>query len=158
MNIILQDYESLWPEVWPQHKCRSLWPMFHGPVILPYILKTIWYMNILLWDYESVWQDIWPKKKFRLLWPMFMVQWFCHTLKTFWCMDIIFWDYESVWHDIWPQNKCRSLWHILWSSDFVISWRLFDMWTPYLGIMSQYDLMFDLNINVGHCHLYFIVQ
>ena len=27
--------------------------IFHGPVILPYILKTIC-MNIILWDYESV--------------------------------------------------------------------------------------------------------
>ena len=24
-------------------------------VILPYILKTTWYMNIIIWDYESVW-------------------------------------------------------------------------------------------------------
>ena len=23
------------------------WPTFHGPVILPYILKTIWCMNIV---------------------------------------------------------------------------------------------------------------
>ena len=24
--------------------------MFHGPVILPYILKTIWFVNIILSD------------------------------------------------------------------------------------------------------------
>ena len=28
----------------------------------------------------------------------------------------------------------------------------------YLGIMSQYDLMLDLKIKVGHCDLYFMVQ
>ena len=28
----------------------------------------------------------------------------------------------------------------------------------YLGLMSQYDLMFDLKIKVGHCDLYFMVQ
>ena len=30
--------------------------------------------------------------------------------------------------------------------------------TSYLGIMNQYDPMFDLKINVGHCDLYFMVQ
>ena len=39
--IILWEYESAWHNVWPKNKCRSLWPIFHGPVILPYILKTI---------------------------------------------------------------------------------------------------------------------
>ena len=40
MNIIIWDYESVWPKVWLQNKYRSLLPIFHGPVILPYILKT----------------------------------------------------------------------------------------------------------------------
>ena len=52
-------------------KCKSLWPIFHGPVILPYILKTIWFMNTILWDYESIWPDVWPKNKCRSLWPIF---------------------------------------------------------------------------------------
>ena len=43
MNIIILDYESVWLNV---YNCRSLWPIFHGPVILRYILKTIWWMNI----------------------------------------------------------------------------------------------------------------
>ena len=29
MNIILWDYGSVWPDVWPQNKCRSMWPIFH---------------------------------------------------------------------------------------------------------------------------------
>ena len=41
MNIILWDYGSVWPDVWPQNKYKSMWPIFHGPVILRYILKTI---------------------------------------------------------------------------------------------------------------------
>ena len=40
----------------------------------------------------------------------------------------------------------------------LISWRLFDVWTSYFGIMSRYDTTFDLKINVGHCDLYFMVQ
>ena len=44
-------------------KYRSLWPIFHGPVILHYILKTICCMNIILWDYGSVWRDVWFQNK-----------------------------------------------------------------------------------------------
>ena len=40
----------------------------------------------------------------------------------------------------------------------LISWRLFDVWTSYFRIISQYDLVFYLKINVCHCDLYFMVQ
>ena len=39
-------YESVLPKVLPQNEYRSLWPIFYGPVILHYILKTICCMNI----------------------------------------------------------------------------------------------------------------
>ena len=29
------------------------WPIFHGPVTLCYILKTVWYMTIIIMDYVS---------------------------------------------------------------------------------------------------------
>ena len=103
--------------VWPQNKYRLLWPIYHGPVILPYILKTFWYMNTVLWDYESVWPDVWPQNKYGHCDLYFMVKWFCR-----------------------------------------VSWRLFDVWTSYIRIMSQYDPTSDLKINVGHCDLYFMVQ
>ena len=92
--------------------------IFHGPVILAYILKTIWCMNILIWDCESVWPYVWP------------------------------------------QNKCSSLWPIFHAPVFfyLVSWRLFDVWTSLFGIVNQYDPTFDLKINVGHCDLYFMVQ
>ena len=52
-----QSYNiDLWVMKW-----RSAWPIFHGPVILPFILKTIWCMYIILWEYESVWPDVWPQ-------------------------------------------------------------------------------------------------
>ena len=40
------DNESVWHKLWVNNKCRSQWPIFHGPVILPYILKTIWLLNV----------------------------------------------------------------------------------------------------------------
>ena len=99
---------DLWVMKW-----RSAWPIFHGPLILPYILKTIWCMYIILSEYETVWPGIWPQNKCKSLWPIFhgpvIVP---YTLKTISCMNIIIWDNESVWPDAWPQNKCRSLWPI----------------------------------------------
>ena len=91
------EYESVQPDVWPQNKCRSLWPIFHGPVIVPFTLKTISCRNIIIWDYESVWPthdlkiDIWTSSlgkmgpyewtfdllnKCMSLWPIFHVFFF----------------------------------------------------------------------------------
>ena len=96
--IILSEYESVRPDIWPQNKCRSLWPIFHSPVIVPYTLKTISCMNII--------SDLsyWPIFHSPVILP--------YILKTIWCMYIILSEYESVQPDIWPQNKCRSLWPI----------------------------------------------
>ena len=61
------------------------------PVILPYILKTIWCMYIILSEYESVWPDVRPKNKCGSLWHIFhgpvIVP---YTLKTISCMNNIF--------------------------------------------------------------------
>ena len=159
MNIILQDYESVWPDIWPKNKCRSLWPIFHGPVILSYILKTIWYMNTILW-YESVWSDVWPKSRCRSLWPIFHGPVILpYNLKTVWCMNFILQDYESVWPDIWPQNKCRSLWPIFYGP-VILPYILKPIW--YMNtILWDYESVWpDVRpkIIVCRCDLYFMVQ
>ena len=160
MNISIWDYESVCPEVWPQNKCRSLWCIFYVPVILPYILKTIWYMNISIWDYESVWPEVWPQNKCRSLRPIFHGPVILpYILKTIWCINIIIWDCESVWPEVWPENKCRPLWRIFHGAVILrYILRLFDVWTSYFGIMGEYDPIFDLKTNVGHCDLCFMVQ
>ena len=146
---------DLWVMKW-----RSAWPIFHGPVFLPYILKTIWCMNIILWDYELVWPDVWPQNKWRSLWPIFHGPVILpYILKTGWCMNIILRDYESVWPDVWPQKNvghCDLYFLVQWFCH--VSWRLFDVWTSYFGIISEYGTTFDLKINVGLCDLYFMVQ
>ena len=49
--------------------------------------------------------------------------------------------------------------HISRSSDFALSLEDYLMYEqPYFGIMSPSDLTCDVKINVGHCHLYFMVQ
>ena len=65
--------------MWPQNKCRSLWPYFMVQWFLPYILKTVWYMNTILWDYESVtYNPMFDLKIFVGHCDLyFIVQWFC---------------------------------------------------------------------------------
>ena len=127
-------------------KCRSAWLIFHGLVILPYILKTFWCMNIILWDYESVWLEVWPQNKCRSLWPMFhgsvTLQ---YILKNFWCMNIILWDCRSVWSDVGLNinvGLCDLYVMVQWFC--LIFPRLFDAWVSYFQVMWQCDPNFDI--------------
>ena len=165
--MILWDYESIWPDVWPQNKCRSLWSIFQGPVILPYILKSIWCMNIMLCDYESVWHNIWPKNKWRALWPTFhgpvilpYISWSSDfALYLSWrLIDIwtpYFWIKSQYNPNVWPQNICSTLWPIF-RGPVILPYILKTI--HWLNIMSQYDLTSDLKIFVGHYNLYFMVH
>ena len=161
MNIILQDCESIWPDIGPQNKCRSLWPIFHGPVILPYILKTVWYMNTILWDYESIWRDVRPNNKCKSLTYYFMVQWFCFILWRLFDVwtsyfSIIMSQYDLIFYLKINVGHCVQHFVVRWLC--LISWRLCAAWTLYFGIMSQYDTTFNLKINIGHRDLYFMVH
>ena len=152
--------ESVCLDAWLQNKSGSLWPIFHGSVILPYILKAIWCINMIHWDNESVWRDAWPQNKRGSLLPIFHGSVILpYMLKTIWCINMIPWNNESVWLGAWPQNKSGSLWPIFHGS-VILPYILKAIWciTWYLGIMSQYDLMLDLKIKVGHYDLYFMVQ
>ena len=76
-------------------------------------------------------------------------------------MYIILWAHESVWPNVLPQNKCTVghcdlYFMVQWFC--LIPWRLSDVRTSLFGILSRYDLMFDLKIKVSHCDLYFMVQ
>ena len=138
----------------------SLWPIFHGPVILPCILKTVCCMNIILKDYESVWPDIWPQNKCRSLWPIFHGPVILpYILKTIWYMNTIGSFCESVWPDVWPKinvGHCDLYFMVQWIC--LISWKLFSSWTSYFGTMSRYDRTFDIKIFIDLCDLYFMVQ
>ena len=39
-------------------------------------------------------------------------------------------------------------------SFWLISSTQCDIWTPNIGLISQYEPMFDQQINEGHCNLY----
>ena len=114
---------DLWVMKW-----RSAWPIFHAPVILPYILKTIWCMNIILQDYEPVWPNMWPQNNCRSLWPIFHGPVIFYLIS--WRLMYMYEHHTSgLWVSMtqrWPQNKCRSLWPIFHDPVifYLISWRL----------------------------------
>ena len=110
-------YASVWFDPWPQNKNGSLWPIFHGPVILRYIFKTYWCINMIPWNNESVWLDALPQNKTVSLWPVFHGSVILpYILKAIWCINMILWANKSVWLDAWPQNKSWSLWPIFHGS------------------------------------------
>ena len=79
------------PDLWPQYECKSLWPIFHGPVILLYIWKPIWHMNIILPDYEMVSHNYSPQYDCKSLWPIFHGPVILlYISKIIWHMHIIF--------------------------------------------------------------------
>ena len=152
--------ESVWLDAWSQNKRRSLWPIFYGSVILPYILKAIWCINVIPWrnDQYDLMLDL--KIKVGHCDLYFMVQWFC--LISWRLFDVLTWYLGKMsQYDLMLDRKikvghCDLYFTVQWFC--LISWRLFEVWTWYLGIMSQYDLMLDFKIKVGHCDLYFMVQ
>ena len=102
------------------------WPIFHGPAILPYILKTIWCMNIILWDYESVWHDIWPQNKCRLLW-FCLISWrlFDISIPYFGIMS----QYDPMFNLKIFVGHCDLYFMVQWFC--LISWKPMSGWTSY---------------------------
>ena len=147
MYIIFWVYESVWPDIWPQIKSRSLLLIFHASVIFPYILKTVWCMNILIWDYESVWPDIWPQNKCRSLWPIFhgpvILQ---YILKIILCINIILLDYglyDPMFDLKINVRHCDQYFMVQWFC--LISPRLFDWWVSYFQIMIVWSKLWPQN-------------
>ena len=139
-------YLGLWismTDASPQNKCRTLWPIFHVPVILCYILKTIWCMNIIL---GSVWLDVWPQNKCMSLWPIFHGPLILpYISKTTWWMRVIVLDNETVWRKLWPQNTYSSTWPILHCLVFLLYIFKIIWWVNIIvGILDQCDTKIDI--------------
>ena len=138
-SYILWDNGSVWHDIWPQNICRSLWLIFHGLVILLYILKTIWYMNTIRWDYESVWSDVLLKINVGLCDLYFMVQWFALYLESYSVAEHHTLGFWVSYND--PKScltifvgHCDLYFMVHWIC--LISWRLFDVWTLYFVILN----------------------
>ena len=152
------DISSLWPDYWRQNISLLVWPIFHGSVILPYILNTICWINVtpgILVPCDPI-IDV----KIYLSWCdlYFMVQWFC--LISYYLLDKChIWDITSMWPNEWPFTISRSLWPIFHGSvilPYILNTICWINVTP--GILVPCDPIIDVKIYLCWCDLYFMVQ
>ena len=150
------DITSMWPNEWPLTISRSLWPIFHGSVIFPYILNTICWINVtpgILVPCDPI-IDV----KIYLCWCdlYFMVQWFC-LISWILSDKCHTWDISSMWPNEWPLTISRSLWPIFHASVILpfifitISWRI-----VIPGLLYLCDKMSYIQIHLGQCDLYYM--
>ena len=99
MNIIIWDYKLVWGDSWPKSYCRSLWPIFHGPVILCISRR----------------QSRLCTRSLGLCDLYFIALWLCLISHTFWRLSVKFTYYDTVWAKNWPQSKYNSAWPVFHS-------------------------------------------
>ena len=149
----------MWPNEWPLTISRSLWPIFHGSVILPYILNTICWINVtpgilvlVTWLLTSKYISVGVTyiswfSDFALYLEYYLLD-KCHT-----------WDISSLWPDYWRQNISLLVWPIFHGSvilPYILNTICWINVTP--GILLPCDPMNDHLLYLGHCDLYFMVQ
>ena len=69
----------MWHKHWTETLYVGQWPIFHGPAILPYILKTIWWTNTIIGILDPCDAKI---NHIKCMWVSdlhFVVQWFWLT-------------------------------------------------------------------------------
>ena len=71
------DVGSVWHKHWPEFMYICQWPIFHGPVILFYILKIICYINAIIGTLVPCDAKIYLINCMWVSELHFMVQWFC---------------------------------------------------------------------------------
>ena len=132
------DIDSVWHKHWTETIYVSQWPIFHAPVILPYIL-TIWWTNVIMEYWIHVKQRF--TSKCMLVSDLyFMVQWFCLISWSLFDGLMLFWSYWFNVTQILNWNYiCRPVTYVSCSSDFALyledylmdkchSWNIGSMW------------------------------
>ena len=153
------DISSMWPNEWPLTISRSLWPIFHGSVILPYILNTICWINVT----PGILVPCDPMNDHLLyLGHLTYISWFSDFalyLEYYLLDKCQTWDISSLWPDYWRQNISLLVWPIFHGSvilPYILNTICWINVTP--GILVPCDPMNDHLLYLGHCDLYFMLQ
>ena len=165
-SVIERTYADSWSDMaqpcdmdlWVM-KWRSAWLIFHGPMILPYILKSD--VCTLYFGSMNQYDQTFDLKTNVGHWDLyFMVQWFCLiSLRLFDVWTSLFGivnQYDPMfdlrinvgYYDLYFMVQCFCIitWKIIWCMNIIL-------WD-----YASYHPAFDLKINVCHCDLYFMVQ
>ena len=151
---------SVWHKDWPHKIYVSQRPIFHGPVILPYILKTIWWMKVTL--------DIMDQCDAKIDHIKYIYRSLTYIS---WCSDFALYlenylmdeghtsDNGSVWHKDWPHKICVGQWPIFGGPVILLHIFISAWWRNIIfGIMDQCDTKDALIKQMWGSNLYFMVQ
>ena len=91
------NIESKWGKDLPDKMCVGQWLMFHGPVILSYILKITWWINVVLQILIQCYTTLNCNYKRDLPDIMYVGQWptfhgpviLSYILKTIWWINVV---------------------------------------------------------------------
>ena len=132
-------------------------PIFHGPVILPYNCKTIWWMKFILDIMDQCDTKI-DHIKYIGQWPTFHGPVILpYILKTIWWLKAL--DNGSVWHIDWPHKIYVGQWPLFCGA--VILLYIFNTiwwWNIIFGIIDQCDTKVGIIKQMWVSDLYFMVQ
>ena len=78
------DNGSVWHKDWPHKIYVGQWPIFHGPVILLNILKTVWWRNIIFGIMDRCDTKV---GLIEQMWVSDLI--LSHILKTIWWKKVI---------------------------------------------------------------------
>ena len=116
------------------------WPIFYGPVILPYILKTICWTNAIIGILVPCDANI---HLIKCMWVSdlhFMVQWFCLISWRLFDVLLLYWRYWfSVTQTLNWNYICRSVTYIY--GPVILPYILKTIWWTYVitGILDPCD-------------------
>ena len=137
-----------------------MWPIFHGPVTLSHISKTIWRMSVIFSDNETVWLKLWPQSKYKSTWPTFHgLVILLNIFKDYLMDEHRSWYNGSVWHIHWPYQVYVGQWPIFYGPAILLHILKTIWWrNVVLGIMDHCDSKIDLVKYMWVSDLYFMVH
>ena len=159
LKTILSEYESVWPNIWPQINVShcDLYFMVQWLCLIPWKLFLIWTSLFGIMNQYDLIHDL--KINVGHCDLYFMVQWFCviyWSLFDGWWLSLgIMGQYDQMF-DLKINVGLYSDLYFMVHWFYLISQRLFDGWVSYFQIMRQCDTNFDLSIK-GQYDLYFLV-
>ena len=130
----------MWHKHWTETIGVGQLPIFHGPLILPYILKTMWYIIAVIGIVVPCDAKIYLIKCMWVNDLHFMVQWFCLLSWRLFDGLMLYWRFWfNVTQTLTWNNICRSVTYTSWSSDFALyledylmdkchNWTIGSMW------------------------------
>ena len=141
-GLMLYFRYSVWHKHWTETIYVGQWLVFHGPVILPYILKTMWCTNVIVGILDPCDAKIYHIKCMRGSDLHFVVQWFWLLSWRRFDEGLLDWRYWfSVTLSLTYKYVCRSVTYILWCSDSTLYFQYYLMNKPH---------SLDISSDMGH--------